>query len=57
MPSAEERLCEAGQKAVYEIWRRLGVTIDLHDDRQWGMKVDDPTWDSGGPNNERGDQQ
>jgi hypothetical protein len=57
MPSAEERLCEAGQKAVYEIWRRLGVPIDLHDDRQWGMKVDDPTWDSGGPNNERGDQQ
>ena len=46
MPAAEERLCEAGQKAVYEIWRRLGVTIELHDNRQWGMNVDDPIWDS-----------
>ena len=44
VPESVERLSEAGQKAMYGIWSRLGLTIELHDDRQWGLLVGEPTW-------------
>lgn len=33
---------EVGRDMVIEIWRRLGLTILDHGDRQWGLKVDEP---------------
>jgi hypothetical protein len=47
MPASEERLWVAGQEAVYEIWKRLGVTIQPHDDGRWGILVQAPTWADG----------
>jgi len=42
VPESVQRLSEAGQKAMYEVWSRLGLTIELHEDRQWGLLVGEP---------------
>jgi hypothetical protein len=41
----EARLSDAGEAMNLEIYRRLGLTVQEHGNRQWGLKVDAPLTD------------
>jgi hypothetical protein len=41
----EARLSDAGQAMSLEIYRRLGLTVEEHGNREWGLKVDAPLTD------------
>lgn len=38
----DEAATAVGRDAILEIWRRLGLTVEEHDDRQWALWVDEP---------------
>lgn len=38
----DEAPTAVGRDAILEIWRRLGLTVEEHGDRQWALWVDEP---------------
>ncbi len=42
IPRIHDRVVEAGSRAVFEIWRRLGLHPIEHPGRDFGFKVDAP---------------
>lgn len=42
--SAELELLDAGELAVLGMWGRLGLTVEVRDDRQYAIWVSAPEW-------------
>lgn len=40
--AVDERVTAIGRDAVLETWRRLGLTVQDHGGREWGLTVEAP---------------
>lgn len=38
----DEKVTAVGRDAILEVWRRLGLTVLDHGEREWGLLVDEP---------------